>query len=96
MAVSSDVRFYSIRKRKKNFHFINKTILRAFDKISPAIQLENPENQFRVDYILNKTQKLDFDFPAVFFEHAAILWKDAGVQECFANSDKYQLIDCAK
>jgi len=31
-----------------------------------------------------------------FYDHAAELWKDAGVQECYERSNEYQLIDCAK
>uniref|UniRef100_A0A914WSR1 Adenylate cyclase-stimulating G alpha protein n=1 Tax=Plectus sambesii TaxID=2011161 RepID=A0A914WSR1_9BILA len=31
-----------------------------------------------------------------FFEHVQSLWDDDGVKECYARSNEYQLIDCAK
>jgi len=31
-----------------------------------------------------------------FYDHTDVLWKDAGVQECYERSNEYQLIDCAK
>ena len=66
------------------------------DTIIPPVHLEHPENEFRATYILTTAHQLDFDYPPEFFEHAEILWSDAGVQECFERSHEYQLIDCAK
>jgi guanine nucleotide-binding protein G(s) subunit alpha len=66
------------------------------DKISPPVELEHPENQWRATYMITTAHQLDFEYPPEFYEHAAILWSDAGVQECFERSNEYQLIDCAK
>jgi guanine nucleotide-binding protein G(s) subunit alpha len=73
-----------------------KSILRAMEKINPPIALERPEDQWRATYILTTAHQLEFDYPPEFFEHAAVLWSDAGVQACFDRSNEYQLIDCAK
>lgn len=34
----------------------------------PPVELANPENQFRIDYILNLANQIDFDFPPVSIE----------------------------
>jgi guanine nucleotide-binding protein G(s) subunit alpha len=64
--------------------------------ITPPVQFEHPENQSRATYILTTAHQLEFDYPPEFFENAEILWRDAGVQQCFQRSNEYQLIDCAK
>lgn len=33
--------------------------------LAPPVELANPENQFRIDYILNLASQIDFDFPPV-------------------------------
>ena len=66
------------------------------DKISPPVALGHPENQWRATYMITTAHQLDFDYPPEFFEHAAILWSDEGIQACFERSNEYQLIDCAK
>ena len=33
--------------------------------INPPVELENPENQFRVKYIQNETLDPDFSYPTV-------------------------------
>jgi len=38
----------------------------------------------------------NFDYSERFFDTTEDLWKDKGVLECFARSNEYQLIDCAK
>ncbi len=73
-----------------------KSIIRALDKITPPCTLEHPENQWRATYMLTTAHQLDFDYPPEFYEHAAVLWSDAGIQACFERSNEYQLIDCAK
>ncbi|KAM9249463.1 guanine nucleotide-binding protein G(s) subunit alpha isoform X10 [Orcinus orca] len=62
----------------------------------PPVELANPENQFRVDYILSVMNVPDFDFPPEFYEHAKALWEDEGVRACYERSNEYQLIDCAQ
>jgi guanine nucleotide-binding protein G(s) subunit alpha len=81
---------------KRNIRDSLTSILRAMEKINPPIALERPEDQWRATYILTTAHQLEFDYPPEFFEHAAILWSDAGVQACFDRSNEYQLIDCAK
>jgi len=81
---------------KRNIRDSLTSILRAMDKITPTCQLEHPENQWRATYMLTNAHSLEFDYPPEFFDHAAVLWNDAGVQECFERSNEYQLIDCAK
>ena len=72
------------------------SIIRSMDKINPPVLLEHPENEWRATYIITTAHHLDFDYPPEFFDHAAILWSDTGIQACFERSNEYQLIDCAK
>lgn len=41
------------------------TIVAAMSSLVPPVELANPENQFRVDYILSVMNVPDFDFPPV-------------------------------
>lgn len=41
------------------------TIVTAMGNLAPPVELANPENQFRIDYILNLANQIDFDFPPV-------------------------------
>lgn len=43
------------------------TIVAAMSNLVPPVELANPENQFRVDYILSVMNVPDFDFPPVSF-----------------------------
>lgn len=81
---------------KRNIRDSLTSIIRAMDKITPPVTLDQPENQWRATYMITTAHQLDFDYPPEFFEHAAILWSDAGIQACFERSNEYQLIDCAK
>lgn len=62
----------------------------------PPVQLANPDNQPRIDYIQDVASQPDFDYPDEFYEHTEQLWKDEGVIRAFERSNEYQLIDCAK
>lgn len=44
-------------------HF--QTIVAAMSNLVPPVELANPENQFRVDYILSVMNVPNFDFPPV-------------------------------
>lgn len=81
---------------KKNIRDAILTITGAMSTLVPCVQLENPENQWRVDYIQDFASQPDFDYPPEFYEHTEILWKDRGVQQAYERSNEYQLIDCAK
>jgi hypothetical protein len=41
------------------------TITGAMSTLTPPVQLEHPENQFRVDYIQDVASQPDFDYPTV-------------------------------
>lgn len=41
------------------------TIVAAMSNLVPPVELANPENQFRVDYILSVMNVPNFDFPPV-------------------------------
>ena len=47
--------------------FFLQTITGAMSTINPPVSLENPEDQFRVDYIQDVASAPDFDYPPVSF-----------------------------
>ncbi|XP_013206611.1 guanine nucleotide-binding protein G(s) subunit alpha-like [Microtus ochrogaster] len=81
---------------KNNLKEAIETIVAAMSNLVPPVELANPENQFRVDYILSVMNVPNFDFPPEFYEHAKALWEDKGVRACYERSNEYQLIDCAQ
>ncbi|KAE8574487.1 hypothetical protein XENTR_v10003455 [Xenopus tropicalis] len=81
---------------KNNIKEAIETIVTAMCNLSPPVELANPENQFRIDYILNLPSHKDFDFSPEFYEHTKTLWQDEGVRLCYERSNEYQLIDCAQ
>ncbi|XP_009582583.1 PREDICTED: guanine nucleotide-binding protein G(s) subunit alpha-like, partial [Fulmarus glacialis] len=81
---------------KNNIKEAIETIVTAMGNLAPPVELANPENQFRIDYILNLANQIDFDFPPEFYEHTKTLWQDEGVKACYERSNEYQLIDCAQ
>nr|XP_060616218.1 guanine nucleotide-binding protein G(s) subunit alpha-like [Anolis sagrei ordinatus] len=81
---------------KNNIREAIETIVRAMGRLEPPVELANPENQFRIDYILNVSSQPDFDFPPEFYEHTKALWQDEGVKACFERSHLYCLIGCAQ
>nr|AGY52592.1 G protein a subunit [Crassostrea angulata] len=91
-----DERKQKIEDIKKNIRDAILSIVGAMASLNPPVLLENPDNQFRVDYMLNVASQPDFDYPAEFYEHTEILWSDKGVQACYERSNEYQLIDCAQ
>ena len=50
---------------KQSFFTFLQTIVTAMGNLAPPVELANPENQFRIDYILNLANQIDFDFPPV-------------------------------
>uniref|UniRef100_A0A803ST59 Guanine nucleotide-binding protein G(s) subunit alpha n=1 Tax=Anolis carolinensis TaxID=28377 RepID=A0A803ST59_ANOCA len=85
-----------IQDIKNNIKEAIETIVTAMGNLAPPVELANPENQFRIDYILNLASQIDFDFPTEFYEHTKTLWQDEGVKACYERSNEYQLIDCAQ
>lgn len=92
----SEERKQKILDIKRNIRDAILTITGAMTTINPPIPLADPANQCRLDYIQEYASQLDIEYPQEFYEHAEVLWKDAGVQACFDRSNEYQLIDCAK
>lgn len=76
------------------------TITGAMSQLDPPIQLADPANKFRVEYMQNMAAGQGVpdtgDYPKEFYDHAESLWKDAGVKLCYQRSNEYQLIDCAQ
>ncbi|XP_025060481.1 guanine nucleotide-binding protein G(s) subunit alpha isoform X1 [Alligator sinensis] len=85
-----------IQDIKNNIKEAIETIVTAMGNLAPPVELANPENQFRIDYILNLANQIDFDYPPEFYEHTKTLWQDEGVKACYERSNEYQLIDCAQ
>nr|ALR73821.1 Gs protein alpha subunit [Tripedalia cystophora] len=81
---------------KRNIKEAILTITGAMNTIVPPVKLENPGNQWRVDWLHQHATQEDFNYPQEFYDHVNILWSDKGVQECFERSNEYQLIDCAQ
>uniref|UniRef100_A0A8C3UJ41 Guanine nucleotide-binding protein G(s) subunit alpha n=1 Tax=Catharus ustulatus TaxID=91951 RepID=A0A8C3UJ41_CATUS len=54
-----------IQDIKNNIKEAIETIVTAMGNLAPPVELANPENQFRIDYILNLANQIDFDFPPV-------------------------------
>ncbi|KAJ3586529.1 hypothetical protein NHX12_012926 [Muraenolepis orangiensis] len=64
--------------------------------LTPPVQLACPQNQHRIEYVLNLVNHKDFELPSEFYDHAKSLWQDEGVRACYERSNEYQLIDCAQ
>jgi len=82
---------------KRNVKHGIMAIVGEMNRLVPPIGLENPEEQWRVDW-LNENMADDdtCEYSDEFFDHVEVLWKDSGVQDCFERSNEYQLIDCAQ
>ncbi|XP_075757246.1 guanine nucleotide-binding protein G(s) subunit alpha isoform X3 [Pelodiscus sinensis] len=52
-----------IQDIKNNIKEAIETIVTAMGNLAPPVELANPENQFRIEYILNLANQIDFDFP---------------------------------
>ncbi|XP_077998015.1 guanine nucleotide-binding protein G(s) subunit alpha-like isoform X2 [Glandiceps talaboti] len=93
---SDEERREKIKPILSNLHDAILTITEAMSTLTPPIELQNPDNKFRLDYIQDETSRPDFDFPQEFFEHTRALWDDKGVRQCYSRANEYQLIDSAK
>lgn len=47
------------------FVYLQQTIVTAMSNLTPPVQLASPENQYRIEYILNLVSQKDFEFPSV-------------------------------
>lgn len=62
-----------------------------------GIALQNPDNNSRAQLIMDQPHQVDGDhLPAEVADAIAGLWKDGGVQACFARSREFQLNDSAQ
>ncbi|XP_046912160.1 G protein alpha s subunit isoform X1 [Dermatophagoides farinae] len=93
---SEEEKKQKIEDIKKNIRDAILTITGAMSTLVPPILLEDPNNQWMVDYIQDVASSPDFDYPPQFYEYTEALWRDRGVQATFERSNEYQLIDCAK
>ncbi|XP_066450183.1 guanine nucleotide-binding protein G(s) subunit alpha-like [Eleutherodactylus coqui] len=93
---SAEEKKLKVQDIKKNIKEAIETIVRAMRELSPPVELANPDNQFRIDYIMNLPSHEDFDFPPVFYEHTKALWQDEGVKACYERANGYYLIDRAQ
>jgi len=96
-----------IAEIKRNIRDSMATILNAMPVIDPAVECAEPANTSKREWFLEPSSSHwksrttdgdaeDFDYSERFFDTTEDLWKDKGVLECFARSNEYQLIDCAK
>ncbi|KAG8566901.1 hypothetical protein GDO81_013411 [Engystomops pustulosus] len=74
----------------------NAELVTAMGNLSPPVELANPDNQFRIDYITTYRVIRILTFHHEFYEHTKALWQDEGVKACYERSNEYQLIDCAQ
>ena len=73
------------------------TITAAMKKIVPPVKLDNPGDQWRIEWLEeNMTCEETLVYSEEFFDNVETLWKDQGIQDCFERSNEYQLIDCAQ
>ncbi|KAG8513341.1 Guanine nucleotide-binding protein G(s) subunit alpha [Galemys pyrenaicus] len=62
---NGDEKATKVQDIKNNLKEAIETIVAAMSNLVPPVELANPENQFRVDYILSVMNVPDFDFPPV-------------------------------
>ncbi|XP_041061243.1 guanine nucleotide-binding protein G(s) subunit alpha isoform X1 [Carcharodon carcharias] len=91
----ADEKKRKIQDIKNNIKEAIETIVGAMNTLVPPVPLAHPENQFRLEYILNLANQKNFEFTQEFYEHTTVLWQDEGVKACYERSNEYQLIDCA-
>eukprot|EP00795_Rhopilema_esculentum_P001171 gene1171-15529_t len=61
---------------KRNIKEAILTITGAMNTILPPVKLENPANQWRVDWLQQHATQDDFNYPSEFYDHVKILWSD--------------------
>jgi len=84
---------------KKNIKEGILTITGAMKTIVPPAKLDDPSQQWRIDWLHENcvvSEEEEFEYPEEFYDHVETLWADKGVIDCFERSNEYQLIDCAK
>ncbi|KAK6182607.1 hypothetical protein SNE40_010253 [Patella caerulea] len=61
-----------------------------------SIPLQDESNQPCLEYVLREASNTEQEITQEFLEKTQQLWSDGGIQECYEQSHRYQLIDCAK
>ncbi|XP_071945061.1 guanine nucleotide-binding protein G(s) subunit alpha-like [Antedon mediterranea] len=81
---------------RSNVHDAILTIAGVMNTLNSPIELENPELNSALDYILDEASAPNFELNEQFYDATTALWADGGIQSCYSRSNEYQLIDCAK
>ncbi|XP_045483544.1 guanine nucleotide-binding protein G(s) subunit alpha [Harmonia axyridis] len=71
------------------------SILEAMPKLSPTIEIADPDNREKANWILSQSYQSE-KLPEEFYNFCSSLWKDKGVQAAFERSNEFQLIDSAQ
>ncbi|XP_013907641.1 PREDICTED: guanine nucleotide-binding protein G(s) subunit alpha isoform X1 [Thamnophis sirtalis] len=77
-----------IQDIKNNIKEAIETIVTAMGNLAPPVELANAENQFRIDYILNLANQIDFDFP--------LMYKHSSGCACFPKKSKQSRFEVMK
>lgn len=85
-----------IKDIRKNVKDAILTIVGAMPQLQPPVLLANPDNQQHVAYLMNVATRDNFEYSQEFYDRTEILWRDAGVQQCYKRYNEYQLFDSAK
>ncbi|XP_065914028.1 guanine nucleotide-binding protein G(s) subunit alpha-like isoform X1 [Dysidea avara] len=93
---SDDEKVQKALEIKGNIREIVTTVLKAMPTLNPPLQFGNPESDEHARYVLDVASQQDFEYPPEFFDHCFKLWNDPGMVACYARSNEYQLIDCAR
>jgi guanine nucleotide-binding protein G(s) subunit alpha len=91
---SSEECIQKIEDIKRNIRDAILTICDAMEKLN--IRLADESLRPKLDWIIDRASETNFDYPPEFWTYTELLWKDAGIQQCYERSNEYQLIDCAK
>ena len=96
---ANEVKKQKILEIRRNIRYSMTKILNAMTSIDPPLKCAEPDNTAKRKWYLeqvNKSGPDNFDYSECFFDITEELWKDMGVQECFARSNEYELMDNAK
>ena len=72
------------------------TLAQAMSTLENPLTIENPVSVLAQQYVLRECPVTDFDYPAEFWQHTALLWADLGVKKCYERSNEYKLSDSAE
>ncbi|GAV09412.1 hypothetical protein RvY_18959 [Ramazzottius varieornatus] len=93
---SAEERREKAREIRENVRESIATITGEMSNLRPPVELEDPRNESRLQYIQSIADVANFVYPDEFWDCTEALWRDRGVKESFNRGNEYQLIDCAK